>query len=69
MSEPSPEELADEMLAEYADSKGVTLRDLGIINRHRARRINDREMPMSSVWPNTLPPSIRPDKGDDEEED
>lgn len=55
MTEKSLEELATELLEEDAERRGVILRDLGIINRHRARKINEHEIPMSAVWPNLVP--------------
>lgn len=53
------EEVATLMLETAAADEGASLRDWGIINRHRARRINDVEIPMSQVWPNTLPKAGR----------
>lgn len=66
MTEKSPEELANEMLSDYARKQGKSLRKLGIIDRHRARRINDREIPMSLVWPNVIPAKARRDDVEDE---
>ena len=59
MPEKTLEEQANELLAESARGEGVLLRDLGIIDRHRARKINDHEIPMSSAWSNLLPASAR----------
>lgn len=71
MTEKSREELLEEeataLLEEAAASDGVILRDWGVINRHRARRINEHETAFSDVWPSIKPSRIREDA--DVEED
>jgi len=59
MTEKSLEDQATELLKKSALEEGVLLRDLGIIDRHRARKINDHEIPMSSAWSNLIPASAR----------
>lgn len=67
MPEKTLEEQANELLSDFAKDRGVTMRSLGIINRQRAARVNEVEIPMSSVWPNILPPMARvKDEEDDE---
>lgn len=68
----SPESLLEEqatrLLEESASAEGVILRDLGIINRHRARKINDHETVFSDVWPSIKPRRIREDSDIKEDE-
>ena len=65
MPEKTLEEMANELLLEAARAEGVLLRDLGIIDRHRARKINDHEIPMSSTWSNLIPAHARTTGDDD----
>lgn len=68
MTDKSLEEQATELLEEFARENGLILRDLGIINRHRARKINEHETPMSAVWPNLIPAKAK-DSDDQLEEE
>lgn len=67
--EPSPEEQADAILRDWAREQGKSLRQLGIVDERRMTTINEREIPMSAVWPNTLPASARQDRDDDWEDE
>ena len=50
MHEKTPEELADELLQEHARDSGVSLRDLGILDKRRQKDVRKREIPMSSLF-------------------
>lgn len=55
------EDEATRLLEESVEAEGKILRDIGVINRHRARKINDHEIPFSAVWPSVKPRRIRTD--------
>jgi len=62
------EDEATALLEDAAAADGVILRDWGVINRHRARRINEHETVFSDVWPSVKPSRIRDDADVEEDE-
>ena len=50
MPETTPEELANELLREFARQEGKSLRQLGVLDDRRLRDVYATEIPMSSVF-------------------
>lgn len=50
MKEKTLDEKADELLEEYARQRGVSLRELGVLNRNRQAWVARKEIPFSTLF-------------------